>query len=176
MLELLGDAVSRVGVAISESLNTAIRQIPAKQYETQLRAAMRHEWWPGLQALRALRHRLKGGPEAIGAENAAMQWYMLGHTFLRLNEEKERKRHEREASRRCSRMACTYHRRVPDQAAGIEMKACTGCREVRYCGRDCQMKYACFCGSFSGHSLLFTGIGRTPGPSVNESSMFGEVD
>ncbi|KZV65104.1 hypothetical protein PENSPDRAFT_656051 [Peniophora sp. CONT] len=141
MLNLLNEAIDWIGGAIMASNKSATRRYFGKEYEKSARGAMRHEWYPGLLALRSLKQRLnEPTTETKGATGVITQWYMVGNMLLGINEAKERKRHEQEAPRRCSRMACAYHRRVPEQATGIEMKTCKGCGEVKYCGRECQVK------------------------------------
>ena len=141
MLELLGDAIQWFNEVVSDFRKTAVHQPGLKQYINNTVSSMRQEWWPGLQALEALENTLTTKDGKEGAMLACVPWLFLGLKILKLDEDEERERHEREAPRRCSRGACVYHRRVPKKGDRIEMKTCKGCGEVRYCGRDCQTKY-----------------------------------
>ena len=61
------------------------------------------------------------------------QWVALG-TALGLDVTKERQRRERT---RCSWLGCRYH---TENLSEDKLKACAGCGETRYCGRDCQKR------------------------------------
>ncbi|KZV76042.1 hypothetical protein PENSPDRAFT_646589 [Peniophora sp. CONT] len=99
-----------------------------------LRAGANAEWWP------TLRYLQKAVPSArnmkLRIQVATEKWVAFG-TALGLDATNERQRHERELRKRCSWRECQYHK---ESLPEVNIKACAGCGETRYCGRICQKR------------------------------------
>ncbi|VDB91606.1 unnamed protein product [Peniophora sp. CBMAI 1063] len=92
-------------------------------------------WWPTLRNIQKAAYLAPEATDRAVNMDISRQWSQVG-AALGLSEEKERKRHEREASRRCAWAGCGLHWSTPD--VSIKLKTCRGCGEVSYCGRGCQ--------------------------------------
>ncbi|KZV73037.1 hypothetical protein PENSPDRAFT_324621 [Peniophora sp. CONT] len=101
-----------------------------------MKVAARVDWWPSLRALQTVKYRAMRTPQRKYYDRVLSAWTELGRV-LGLDAEKERKRHEHEAAQRCTWFACPDHRSTPSMGT---LKACKGCGEVRYCGRECQRR------------------------------------
>ena len=123
------------GVTAINIRNGVCRNPGAITLLESLRASAREEWWPSLRRLRDAHYRAGSGAGAKGHATMIRAWADFGG-LLGLNEEEEKTRHEREARTRCSWAECAYH----ETKAPHELKACAGCSEVRYCGRECQKR------------------------------------
>ena len=105
----------------------------AKLFLQSVKTGAAAEWWPCLRALQTVIFRLTNSPQREIFRVVAQQWVILG-AKLDLNEKKERKRHGREAARRCS--WCAYYQTELDDS--VTLKKCAGCGERQYCSRGCQ--------------------------------------
>lgn len=100
-----------------------------------MKRAARETWWPTLRGIQKAAYQASATADRAVNLNIMRQWSKLG-IELELDEEKERKRHEREAARRCAWTGCAWHWSTPDES--LKLKKCRGCGEVSYCGRECQ--------------------------------------
>ena len=100
-----------------------------------MKRGARDTWW---YALRSIQKALYLRPDAAERDvnlEIVRRWTDLG-SDLGMEEEKERKRHEKEATQRCAWAGCRWHWSTPDEFT--KLKKCRGCGEVSYCGRECQ--------------------------------------
>lgn len=95
-------------------------------------------WWPSLTRLQAAHYLAQGNEESKKYVGLIRQWEEFGNV-CGLDAEKERKRHRREGRAFCTWVACRWSTvKPPDD---VTLKACQGCGEAHYCGRECQKRY-----------------------------------
>ncbi|KZV74922.1 hypothetical protein PENSPDRAFT_154941 [Peniophora sp. CONT] len=115
-------------------LSAARDDVIGKPFAESIKSALRTEWWPSLNSLQKAAYRASSVSERGIYKEVMLEWMGLGHDVGL--DGKERKRHEHEAAQRCSWAACMWHRTTPGES--VKLKACQGCGQVRYCGRECQ--------------------------------------
>ena len=102
---------------------------------TELKAGARVHWWPTLMHLRKAKHYDSSQRHLLDL------WKGFGGV-LGLDISQERQRHEEEARTRCSWYGCPRRGQSADDQEAPNLRKCAGCGEVRYCSRECQMRYA----------------------------------
>ncbi|KZV61783.1 hypothetical protein PENSPDRAFT_658652 [Peniophora sp. CONT] len=92
-------------------------------------------WWPSFTRLQAAHYIAQGNGESKKYAGLLRQWESFGNA-CGLDTEKERKRHRREGRAFCTWAVCQWSTVKPPD--GVTLKACQGCGEAQYCGRECQ--------------------------------------
>lgn len=121
-------------------LLTRVSATVGRPFLESMKRAARETWWPTLRSIQKAARLTPAIADRTVNLEIMRQWLDLG-IEMGLNEEKERKRHEREAVRRCAWAGCKWHWSSPDDS--IKLKKCRGCGEVSYCGRECQKTCVC---------------------------------
>ncbi|KZV67627.1 hypothetical protein PENSPDRAFT_687961 [Peniophora sp. CONT] len=109
-----------------------------KPFADDIKRAAHAEWWPSLRDLLKAAYD-KAESERLLYMGVLREWVAYG-AAMGLDEQQERLRHERAATQRCARSDCVWHRTAPPADGFVELKACQGCRKVRYCGQECQKR------------------------------------
>ena len=106
-----------------------------RTYLESMKRGAREVWWYTLHSMQKAAYlKAEAADHAVNL-GILRQWSEIGIGFG-LDEEKERKRHERDAVRRCAWAGCNWHWSTPGES--VKLKQCKGCGEVSYCGRECQ--------------------------------------
>ena len=92
----------------------------------------RERWYENMRSARGARYtQLTRASYKVLVEC----WELLGQA-LGLDEVKARDRFETRHARICSWVPCPHHKKALDKP----LQVCKGCKETRYCSRECQMK------------------------------------
>ncbi|VDB91636.1 unnamed protein product [Peniophora sp. CBMAI 1063] len=102
-----------------------------RRVQVQMRTAARDAWYTTLLRLRALSDTLG---KRTDYQNIVACWGALGENLC-LKEDAEKMRHDQQGARLCSWATCQYY----CTPAPNKLSTCKGCREARYCSRECQL-------------------------------------
>ncbi|KZV76041.1 hypothetical protein PENSPDRAFT_496964 [Peniophora sp. CONT] len=130
---IVGDNINEYTKAAKSLAKSTTVQPRHHELFQGLKAGAKMEWWPTLRLMQ------QASPQTSSANQSQIQkltekWVAFGKA-LGLDAAQERQRHEREMRKHCSWRACQYHK---EELPETKLKACAGCGETRYCGRDCQ--------------------------------------
>ncbi|KZV77762.1 hypothetical protein PENSPDRAFT_645365 [Peniophora sp. CONT] len=133
---LLGDFLCQ-DIALTTKFFNDLRKEPARfkpearKLFAQCRSSAPTKWYPALNALQVSAYR--GVMDEDLSRLLINAWLLFG-LAVGLRPDKERARFERLKRVHCAWSLCAHHYAEPD----VQLKACQGCGEVRYCSRACQ--------------------------------------
>lgn len=135
-IELLGNSLCE-DMAIITRFFHDLRKDPkrfkpeARALFEQCRSSASTQWYAALHAVQVAGYR--GVMDQNLCRLITNGWIVFGQV-LGLRPDKERARLERLKRVHCAWTLCAHHCTEPD----VQLKACQGCGEVRYCSRACQ--------------------------------------
>lgn len=99
----------------------------------RMRILAKDQWYQELKVWGTPMEELRSSAQY---QRLVLAWVSLGEA-LGLDENTERILFDAERARLCSWRSCAHHREPAEKTLSI----CKGCKEARYCSRECQTRY-----------------------------------